>query len=911
MLKAVYSGDTTFNGSNITITQTVNALQSTTTTLSSNLNPSISGQSVTFTATVTSGATGTVTFSIDSVNQPAVVLSGNQATLMVSNLSVGTHQIGAAYSGDTNFLPSSTTTLTQTVNSPPAGTVTLTPSANPSVVNHSVTFTAAVSSGATGTITFSIDGAAQAPVAVSNSQAQLATSTLSVGTHLIVAAYSGDTHFSPATSNPLSQVVNSLATPTVNLISSNNPAILGQTVTFTATVTSGATGTVTFTVDSVAGSAIPLSGTQAQLIISTFTLGNHTVSASYSGDQNYSPGASNIVTQVVNQQAANITLSASPNPSAFGQTVTFTAGVPAGATGAVTFTIDGTAQAPIDISAGQVTLTVSNLTVGKHTLGAGYSGDSNFAPASAAPLTQTVAQQATIVALISSLDPSIPGVPVTFTASVPAGATGTITFTIDGVSQGTLNVTAGSAQITASSLTGGNHTVIATYSGDANFLPATSSPLTQIVVIPQVTLTLASSANPAVVGQPITFTATISIDLGANANLTAVFFAGTTPIGTAPFVGTQAVFTFSKLPAGSYDIVVKIAGAFLQASIGQVVNGMSTTTTVSATPATVLFGQAVVLGAQVGPAPPGGVLPETGTVSFQDNGAPLGTATLIPTKGAVLPVNALAAGSHVITAVYSGDKFWSSSFGRITLNVTPPVLKFSSTAADLESSLAPDEAVSIFNVTVLRTDAKATTLPLPVTLGAAAVAVTDSAGTTRPAQLYGVFSSAQQVNFIVPAATALGAATIKITGLGGTLSKQVSITRTAPGLFSADGTGTGVYAGQVVYAHADGTQTVDTSAVFHSTNKAFVPKPVNLGTAGDKVFLVLYGTGIRHRTSDANTTATVKGARVPAISVPQPGTPGLDQVNLQLPASLAGSGPVDIVLVADGQTSNTVSVTIQ
>jgi uncharacterized protein (TIGR03437 family) len=399
--------------------------------------------------------------------------------------------------------------------------------------------------------------------------------------------------------------------------------------------------------------------------------------------------------------------------------------------------------------------------------------------------------------------------------------------------------------------------------------------------------------------------------LGANVNLTAVFLAGTTPIGTAPFVGTQAVLSFSKLPAGSYDIVVKIAGAFLQASIGQVVNGMSTTTTVTTTPATVLFGQAAVLGAQVGPAPPSGVLPETGTVLFQDNGAPLGTATLIPTKGAVLPVNSLAVGSHVITAVYSGDKFWSSSFGRITLNIAAPVLKVSSTAADLESSFAPDEAVSVFNVTVLRTDAKATSLPLPVTLGAAAVTVTDSAGSSRPTQLYGVFSSAQQVNFVMPAATSLGTATIKITGLGGSLSKQVSITRTAPGIFSADGTGTGVYVGQVVYAHADGTQTVDTSATFDSTGKVFVPKPVNLSTPGDRVFLVLYGTGIRHRTSDANTTVTVKGAHVPAISVPQPGTPGLDQVNLQLPSSLAGAGPVDIVLAADGQTSNTVSVTIQ
>jgi uncharacterized protein (TIGR03437 family) len=315
------------------------------------------------------------------------------------------------------------------------------------------------------------------------------------------------------------------------------------------------------------------------------------------------------------------------------------------------------------------------------------------------------------------------------------------------------------------------------------------------------------------------------------------FFDGSVSLGSVTVSGGQASFTTSALSLGSHAIVAKYSGdASAQASLGQVVNGMASKTTVSANPASILYGQAVTVTAQVGPAPPAGFAAPSGQVTFQDNGYPAGSATL-SSGTATLTLTTLSVGTHQITAIYGGDQVWSSSFARVTVTVTLPALRITSMATDLSSSFAPDEAVSLFNVTVLNGDTPASAFPLPASLGGVTVTITDSAGVSRLAPLYGVFASKGQVNLVIPGDTAMGPASLKVTGPGGvSLSAMMTITRTAPAMFAG---------GQVVHAHPD--------------------DPPN-----DQVFLVLYGTGIRHRASDASVTATVNGVSVPV----QSGTPG-------------------------------------
>jgi hypothetical protein len=191
----------------------------------------------------------------------------------------------------------------------------------------------------------------------------------------------------------------------------------------------------------------------------------------------------------VTQGTTTTALISSVNPSAVGQSVTFTAtvtGSGATPTGTVTFTIDGTPQSPVALSgAGKATFTTSTLAAGAHSIVASYGGDSNFTGSTSTVLTQNV-QAATSTALTSSLNPSAFGQAVTFTATVTgATPTGTVTFK-DGatvIGTGTLNG-AGVATFTISSLAVGNHSITATYNGDTNNPPSTSAVLTQSVNVP-------------------------------------------------------------------------------------------------------------------------------------------------------------------------------------------------------------------------------------------------------------------------------------------------------------------------------------------------------------------------------------------------------------------------------------------
>jgi hypothetical protein len=283
-------------------------LTPTTTTLVSSLNPSIFGQMVTFTATVSpSTATGSVTFFDGPNSLGTVALSGGSASLSTSTLSVGSHAITATYSGDANDSGSSSSTLTQTVTNSSVGTATsVSSSLNPSAFGQSVMFTATVSAPSgtpTGTVTF-FDGTTALGSSGLNPSgvASLSTSTLSAGTHSITAQYGGDGTYTASTSGALSQTVNK-ANTTTTLTSSQNPSSKGQSVTFTATVApSTVTGTVQFFDGSTSLGIVALNGGTASLTTSSLSPGSHSISAQYSGDGNDGGSTSAVLVQTVRRR---------------------------------------------------------------------------------------------------------------------------------------------------------------------------------------------------------------------------------------------------------------------------------------------------------------------------------------------------------------------------------------------------------------------------------------------------------------------------------------------------------------------------------------------------------------------------------------------------------------------------------
>ncbi len=226
--------------------------------------------------------------------------------------------------------------------------------------------------------------------------------------------------------------------------------------------------------------------------------------------------------------------------------------------------------------------------------------------------------------------------------------------------------------------------------------------------------------------------------------------------------------------------------------------------------------------------------------------------------------------------------------------------------------LAPESIATVFAQGLAARTESATTTPLPTSLAGVTLTVTDSAGVARAAPLY--FVSANQLNFLVPAGTASGKARVSIRKHDGTTgSADILVDPAAPGLFSADATGTGVGLIAAVRADAQGQQSWQPAYRYDAQAGKIVAAPVSLGGQSDRVYLVLYGTGLRHVQPASNVTAEVGGTSVPVTFFgAQSEYVGLDQVNIgPLPRTLAGKGEVAVVVAAGRFKSNAVSVTIQ
>lgn len=303
--------------------------------------------------------------------------------------------------------------------------------------------------------------------------------------------------------------------------------------------------------------------------------GTYSISAHYNGDSN-NTGSTSVALSEKIIAATTATLTSSLNPSVVGQSVTFTASItssagtpPNGET--ITFYSGTAVLGTAPLSGGVASLTSSALPAGTLTITARYPGDSNFAASTSAGLRQTVnstTKSPTATTLASSLNPSIYGQKVSFTARVttsgPVPPTGTVVFmwkyftTTYAIGTATLNLT-GVATLTKSNLNADPYPMIAVYRGDANNLGSTSAVLDQTVLQTTSAAALSSSVNPATVGQPITFTAKFTSPTVIPSG-PVTFKVGTTVLGTAQLSSGTAKFTTSTLPAGSTVLRVTYNG---------------------------------------------------------------------------------------------------------------------------------------------------------------------------------------------------------------------------------------------------------------------------------------------------------------------------------------------------------------
>jgi hypothetical protein len=296
----------------------------------------------------------------------------------------------------------------------------------------------------------------------------------------------------------------------------------------------------------------------------------------------------------------------------------------------------------------------------------------------------------------SSVAPSAFGQAVTFTAplspdpSVTAAPTGTIAF-YDGTTWlANVSLTGDTATWSDSYLAPGTHPITAVYSGDANFDPATSPVLSEVVNTDPTTTTVSAAPASVQSNQTATLTATVVAggnQCGANPTGYLTFYDGTTDLGTVAGSSTYVGFCTYELTAalhltdpsvGTHAITAVYGGdanfASSQGTTSVVSTATSTGGTTGTTPVTVAltsssatptFGQSVTFTATLTPQ---GTTAPTGTIAFYDGTTRLGTGTLTGDV-ATFTTTALAVATHSITAVYSGDATYAPATTSYTLTV--------------------------------------------------------------------------------------------------------------------------------------------------------------------------------------------------------------------------------------------------
>jgi uncharacterized protein (TIGR03437 family) len=208
----------------------------------------------------------------------------------------------------------------------------------------------------------------------------------------------------------------------------------------------------------------------------------------------------------------------------------------------------------------------------------------------------------------------------------------------------------------------------------------------------------------------------------------------------------------------------------------------------------------------------------------------------------------------------------------------------------------------------------ASTNPLPEEMLGVSVRVSDAAMVERPSGLFFIRGGSNgQINFVVPNGTANGMATARVVLFGQTISQGTfTIVSVQPAIFTANANGRGVAAAQAFRVRGDGSSGYEDIIRFDPGSSTFVPIPIDLGPETDQVFLVLYGTAFRNRTSLAAVTAQIGGANAQVLdALAHPDYVGLDQANIRINRALAGRGNVDVILTVDSVTANTVQINVK
>ena len=550
-----------------------------------------------------------------------------------------------------------------------------------------------------GEVTFDVQGVPYpVPLVEGAAVLDLDPGDLVLGTFTLRADYSGHGSFAPSqTSRPLHVV----ETPTaITLTSSANPSQIDQEVTFSAQVTVPAGNPLP------PGPSVQLSRDGTPWFVGTLdvdgrvaapqtftSIGTATITAELLAGGGYAGSTASLV-QHVGPEATGVHLQSSTNPLEYGQPLELEATVsahgPPTPTGAVDLSTAGAplCTAALDGGTGRCELATA-LEPGAHLIEGAYGGDAVHQPSAGSMVQQVTPARTTTTLTASPAAATTYGTPVVFTAHVAPSVAGVglapggaVQLAIDGEPLGDPVPLSehGTASSPPTLPPAGFDAVTATYLGDARHHPSTTA-LVQQVSPGATTSSVVASAEPSQLGQPVTFTSTVSVADGAAVQpegFVQVRVDGQAAGDPVRLVDGQAASApVEGLVVGEHHITTTFLpdAGFLPSSAGTVhVVNQPTVTLVSSAANPSTAGQPVEVTASVGPAATGG------TVAFSVDGTAVAACQGQPVVGsqARCDLPALAAGAHEIVAVYSGAARYDGSEGSYRQQVdpappTPPV----------------------------------------------------------------------------------------------------------------------------------------------------------------------------------------------------------------------------------------------
>jgi hypothetical protein len=492
-------------------------------------------------------ATGTVAVTdaggqlVCTVDLPATQCTGPDAD------APGTSTLTATWTPATAYSASTTSTSVSVTKAAPALTLTADP--DPVGYGSTTTLTAAgLPADATGTLAFTASGALvcdDVPVATP-------TCTLpseAAGNYTVDVSYSGDANYTAATADADYTVVP--RSTALTFTTSPEPSSYGAAVTATvAGLPADATGSVQISEGGSTLCTVTLPGSSCAL--PRESVGEHTLTGSYSGDEN-NLGSTATYTLSVGKAAVAITATASQPASHGGQVTLAADGLPVGATGTIAFTApDGSALCTATLPATSCSAPAD--LPGSIVATAHYSGDGSYLAAQDA-VTYAVGKASFTFTVSADPNPVVHGHSATFTvAGVPSDASGAVTMSDPlGATVCTVTLPGTSCAATATK-PAGDYLVTAAYSGDSNYLSAAAAttltvrkaPTAMIATVSPVTLAHGNEVTVQAGGLPADATGTVTVSDG-----TGVRCAATLP---------RTSCTFSAGPVGPAKVTVTYAG---------------------------------------------------------------------------------------------------------------------------------------------------------------------------------------------------------------------------------------------------------------------------------------------------------------------------------------------------------------